>query len=72
MFGSLFDAVGDFIDDPIGKSYDMVTAPIVDTLEVLEGLTEEEIRTKAALRLGADVVAGMALSEVVEYLCDEE
>jgi hypothetical protein len=72
MFGSLFDAVEDFIDDPIGKSYDMVTAPLVDTLDVLEGLTEGEIRTKAALRLGADVVAGMALSEVVEYLCDED
>jgi hypothetical protein len=76
MFGSLFDSIAntveDFIDDPIGKSYDMVTAPLVDTLDVLEGLTEGEIRTKAALRLGADVVAGMALSEVVDYLCEED
>lgn len=72
MFGSLFDAVEDFIDDPVGKGYDMVTAPLVDTLDILEGLTEGEIRTKAALRLGVDVVAGMVLSEVVEYLCDED
>lgn len=43
-------------------------APIDDALDVLDGLTEGEIRTKAAARLGADVVAGMALDEVIDAL----
>jgi hypothetical protein len=47
---------------------DAVTSPLVDAFDVLEGLTEGELRTKAALRLGADVVAGMAVSEVIEAL----
>lgn len=48
-----------------------MTQPVRDGLDLLDGLTEGEIRTKAALRLGADVVAGMALSEIIEALQDE-
>ena len=51
-----------------GSLIDVVTSPVVDALDVLQGLTEGEIRTKAAIRLGADVVAGMALSEVIEAM----
>lgn len=43
-------------------------APVRDGLDILDGLTEGEIRTKAVARLGADVVAGMALSEIIEAL----
>lgn len=43
-------------------------APVQDGLDILDGLTEGEIRTKAVARLGADVVAGMALSEIIEAL----
>jgi hypothetical protein len=53
-----------------GFIVDAVTSPIRDTLDVLEGLTEGELRTKAAFRLGADVVAGMAVSEIIEALKD--
>ena len=45
-------------------------SPVVDGLDVLEGLTEGELRTKAIARLGADVVAGMAVSEIIEALTD--
>lgn len=54
-----------------GQITDIVTSPITDTLDVLEGLTEGEIRVKAAARLGADVVAGMALSEIIDALSDD-
>jgi hypothetical protein len=53
-----------------GFIVDAVTAPIRDTIDVLEGLTEGELRTRAALRLGVDVVAGMAVSELIEALRD--
>jgi hypothetical protein len=41
------------------------TQPLRDAAEVLDGLTEGELRTKAATRLGKDVVAGMALEELI-------
>ena len=50
---------------------DLATAPVRDGLDVLDGLTEGEIRAKAAARLGSDVVAGMALNEVIEALSDD-
>ncbi len=75
MFGKIFDsvcdAVDDFIDDPIGETVDYALSPVNNTLDVLEGLSEGELRTLAALKLGADVVAGMALSEVIEVLVKE-
>lgn len=71
MFG-LGKLIDDFCDDPIGTTartaVKSVTQPVVDSLDILNGLTEGELRHRAALRLGADVVAGMALSEVVDYL----
>ena len=67
----LFDIVDDFIDDPVGTAWDTATKPIRDGLDVIDGLTDGEIRSRAAIRLGADVVAGMALSEVIDYLKSE-
>lgn len=74
MFGSLLnslsDTLDDFVDDPIGTTVDIATQPLRDGLTVIDGLTEGELRTKAALRLGADVVGGMALSEVIDWYND--
>jgi hypothetical protein len=72
MFGSILDSVtstvSDFVEDPVGKTVEIATQPIVDGCDLLDGLTEGEFRERAALRLGADVVAGMAISEVIEAL----
>jgi len=53
-----------------GFILDTVTAPVNDVIDVLEGLTEGELRTKAALRLGTDVVTGIAFNEVLEALAN--
>ena len=65
---SITNTVCDFVDDPVGTTYDITTQPLHDAVDVLDGLTEGELREKAILRLGADVVGGMALGEVIEYL----
>lgn len=74
MFGKILDkvtgTVSDFVDDPIGTTVDVATQPIVDGLAVIDGLTEGELREKAALRLGADIAGGMALSELIEWYSD--
>jgi hypothetical protein len=74
MFG-LFDAIcytiKNVVDDPVGTTVDIIKQPIVDGCDLLDGLTEGELRYKAALRLGADVVAGMAIGELVELMTDE-
>jgi len=54
------------IDDIV----DIATKPLRDAIEIVDGLTEGELRTKAIVSLGADVVAGMAVSELVEWYND--
>lgn len=77
MFGldklakSVVKTVDEAVSDPIGFTVDTVTQPIVDTIDVLEGLTEGELREKAALRLGTDAVAGMATNELIEVILDQ-
>lgn len=66
MFG-IFDTLSDFVDDPIGVSIRTTTQPLRDTLEIVDGLTEGELRLQAAARLGADIAGGMALNELVEW-----
>ena len=66
--GTVTDPVKEFINDPIGKTIDTITQPVRDSIDILEGLSEGELREKAILRLGADVVSGMALGEVIDYL----
>ena len=70
VVNSTVNTVSNFVEDPVGTTVDIVTQPITDSIDVLEGLSEGELRTKAALRLGVDVVAGMALSEVIEVLSE--
>jgi len=74
MFGILSDIVDGAcdkvvrtIDDPIGETLRTVTAPLRDTIEIVEGLTEGELRIKAAARLGADVASGMAVGELLDW-----
>lgn len=68
MFTNLSKVARSFVSDPIGITVKVVSQPIVDGCDLLEGLSEGEFRTVAALRLGADVVAGMAISEVIEAM----
>lgn len=60
--------IGKFIDDAVC----IATHPVRDGLEVVDGLREGELREWAALRLGADVASGMALSELVELYSEHE
>ena len=64
------DFVGKAVRDPIGTATKVALQPIRNTVEVIDGLMEGELRTKAALSLGADVVSGMALSEVIDWYND--
>lgn len=63
----MFDIIDDFLDDPIGTVVDVTTQPLRDGIEIIDGLSEGELREKAILRLGADVVAGMALGELIDW-----
>lgn len=54
--------------DLINFALKAATQPARDGLDILDGLSEGEIRVKAAARLGADIVAGMALSEIIELI----
>ncbi len=76
MFGSLFDSVVNtaekLIDSPVETVIDIATQPVRDGLDVLSGLTEGELRVKAAARLGADISAGMAASELIEFLSQDD
>lgn len=73
MFGigslvdSITETVEEFVEDPIGKTVEVATQPIRDGIEVVDGLTEGELRVKAATRLGVDAVSGMALGELVDW-----
>lgn len=67
MFSKLFDEVSSFIKNPYDKTIDIITQPIKDCCEIVDGLTEGELRGKAIIRLGADIVAGMTLDEVIGW-----
>lgn len=63
MFDKLVDLGVDIVDD-------MIVQPIEDAAEVVDGLTELELREAAAMRLGKTVVEGMVLSELIEWYND--
>ena len=60
------------ISDLIQKTVKATTQPIKDGVEILEGLSEGEIRQQAIARLGVDVVAGMGIAEIIELLKDKQ
>lgn len=59
MLSKLFDNV-----------VDTVLSPIKDGAEIIDGLTEGELRTRAIARLGADVVATMTVEELVSWFLE--
>lgn len=71
MFGKLLNSVMDtasgFVEDPVGTTVGIATQPVRDGIDIIDGLSEGELREKAVLRLGADIAGGMALSEIVEW-----
>jgi len=67
----MFGLLDDLIDDPVGTVARAAVQPVVDGASVLQGLTVGELRVRAAARFGADVAAGMAVSEIIEALTDE-
>lgn len=69
MFG-LIDDVLDLTTTAADKAIDIALQPVADGIIVFQGLTEGELRTQAALRLGADVVSGMAVSEIIEAITE--
>lgn len=60
----MFDLIEDVVD--------IVTRPVRDAVDILEGLTEGEIREKAAKRLGTEIVAGMATGAVIAFLLEDK
>ncbi len=46
---------------------DIALKPVRDTVEVFGGLTQGEIREKALISLGTDVVAGMGTAEIIDW-----
>lgn len=59
------DFLDDFIKNPIKTSIDIAMQPLNDGLEIFEGLSEGEIREKAAIRLGADTIVGMSIDQII-------
>lgn len=69
---SVTNSVENFVDNPVDTTVNIVTQPIADSIDVLEGLSEGELRTVAATRLGADVVTGLAAGEIIDVLLASE
>ena len=56
----------DLIEDIMG----VVLSPLDDAIEILNGLSEGELREKAILRLGVDAIVGLGTSEIIELLAE--
>jgi hypothetical protein len=69
---SVANTIDSFVDNPVGTTINIVTQPVADSIDVLEGLSEGELRTVAATRLGVDVVTGLAAGEIIDALLASE
>jgi len=59
MFGLLDDVID------LGASVvKTAVSPVTTAIDILEGLTEGEFRTKAAIKLGVSSVAGLSIDEI--------
>ena len=56
MFGLLDDVV------------DIALSPVKNATQILEGLSEGELRTAAIARLGSNAIAGLETYEIIELL----
>jgi len=66
--------IGDFFDDAIDLTSSIVDTTlnssvntITNTLDLIDGLTEGEIREKAILELGKEAVSNMTQSQLIDY-----
>lgn len=75
MFGSLtkglIKSVNSAVRDPVGTAVDAATAPIRQTVNIVDGLTEGKIRYKACMALGTDVALGMTTALLMEWYLGE-
>lgn len=71
MIGNLFESIRSIIEalaeSPVDKTVDIITKPGRDALEIIDGLTESEIRGRAIIFLGIDVVSGMGVSDLLDW-----
>ena len=67
---SVVDTASDFVKDPVKTTVRVATQPVRDWIEIIDWLTEWELRTKAIARLWADIAGWMALSELIEMYND--
>lgn len=71
MLGGLFDSACEFVEDavtdPIGTAVDVALAPVRTGVDIIDGLSEGEIRVMAIASLGLDVAVGMGSSELLEW-----
>lgn len=58
----MFNLIGDIID--------IALSPLNDAIEILEGLTEGELRERAILRLGTNAIVGLGTAEIIELLAE--
>ena len=70
-FDSVVNTATDFVKDPVRTTIKVTTQPLRDWLEIIDWLTEWELRTKAITRLWADIVGWMAVSELIEWYKEE-
>ncbi|KKN21833.1 hypothetical protein LCGC14_0921370 [marine sediment metagenome] len=54
----------------IGDVIDIALSPLNDAIEILEGLTEGELRERAILRFGASAIVGLDTTEIIELLAE--
>ena len=73
MFGFIDDVASGFVDaadsfvrNPVKTTVNMALQPVRDTLIIIDGLTEGELRTEAILRVGVDSAVGMGVSELID------
>ena len=69
---NVVDEVSEFVDNPVSKTVDVATKPIQHGLNIVEGLTEGELRIKAVAYLGVDIVSGMAASELIDWYLENQ
>lgn len=73
----MFGKIGNMLDSAVDLATDNVKGlikdpskalvnPFKDTIDVIDGLTQGELRTRAITRLGVDAVTGMSISELID------
>jgi hypothetical protein len=67
VVNNVVDEAVEFVEHPVDKTIDTLTQPLRDSVAIVHGLTEGELRVKAIARLGADVAGGMAAAELIDW-----